>query len=197
MIAIPEDFVRTRVRISGAVGRQWIDGLPTLLENLCAQWSLVPDGVPMHGHLGLVVPVKRPDGHLCVLKVSWIDESNKHEVDALAAWQGNGAIRLLASEPAVGAMLLERLDSRRSLKDVELTEAVAVAGRLLRRLAVPAPKGLPLLRHVMPRLSDTLADRWERCGRPMPRRWVDEAAALAGQLGLSRRGPARQLRSAL
>jgi streptomycin 6-kinase len=89
----------------------------------------------------------------------------------------------LAAQPALGAMLLERLDSRRSLNDVDLEEAVAVAGCLLRRLAVTAPEGPPRLKDVAERLSETLPERWERYGRPMPRRRLDAARDLAIQLG--------------
>jgi streptomycin 6-kinase len=135
----------------------------------------------MHGYLGLVVPVRRADER-CVLKVSWQDESTEHEALALATWDGNGAVRLIASEPALGAMLLERLDSRRSLNDLDMAEAVAIAGRLLRRLAVPAPEGPPRMQGVAARLAETLPERWRQYGRPMPRRQLDAARGLAAEL---------------
>jgi streptomycin 6-kinase len=69
------------------------------------------------------------------------------------------------------------------LNDVDVAEAVAVAGRLLRRLAVPAPEGPPRLKEVAERLSETLPERWERYGRPIPPRRLDAARDLAVQLG--------------
>ncbi len=45
-------------------------------------------------------------------------------------------------------MLLERLDNRRSLSDMGIEEALGIAGRLLRRLAIPAPGGFRPLRSV-------------------------------------------------
>lgn len=184
MITIPKNLVEATVARAGDEGRQWIDNLPNLVGALCAQWSLVPDGAPMHGHLGLVIPVRRGD-QFCALKVSWPDESTAHEAIALATWNGNGSVRLLASQPALGAMLLERLDSRRSLDDVNLEEAVTVAGRLLRRLAVPPPGGIPDLKDVAEQLFGTLAARWECCGQLIPRRWLDAARDGAAQLGPS------------
>src|SRR5271165_7096002 len=144
MITIPQEFAEAAIIRDGEEGRLWIEQLPGLVQALCQQWGLVLDGAPMHGYLGLVVPVRRGDA-LCALKVSWIDESSRYEAIALALWNGNGAVRLLEAQPDAGAMLLERLDSRRSLTDVAIGEAVVVAGRLIRRLAVPAPEGLPRL----------------------------------------------------
>jgi streptomycin 6-kinase len=182
MIVVPEDFARGVVNEAGEAGRAWIDRLPMVIESLCAQWNLVVDGAPMHGYLGVVVPVKRGD-ESCALKVSWINESNAHEMLALSVWNGQGAVRLLESQPEIGAMLLERLDGRRSLEDVAIGEAVAIAGGLLRRLAVPAPNDLPRLTVMAEGLAETIPERWDRLNRPMPRRLVDTARDLAAQLG--------------
>jgi len=182
MIVVPSDFAAGIGVAGGDAGRTWLDRLPGLVESLCERWSLTVDGEPLHGALGLVVPVTR-DGEGYVLKVSWIDESTAHESLALAAWDGQGAVRLLGADPTNRAMLLERLDSRRSLSAVEIGEAVAIAGRLFRRLVVPAPAGLPRLSDVATRLAETLTARWEAVGRPMPRSLLDAARDLAVQLG--------------
>ncbi len=138
----------------------------------------------MHGYLGLVIPVRRVE-EPCVLKVSWTDEATAEEAMALAAWNGQGAVQLLASQPASGALLLERLDHQRSLNDVEIVEAVEVASHLLRRLSIPVQSGFRSLRFVTQDLCRTLPQRWEQYGRPMPRRWVEQACELAAQLGTS------------
>jgi streptomycin 6-kinase len=182
MIIIPQNFAAATVTREGEAGRKWIDELPHLVETLCAQWGLVVDGPVMHGYLGLVVPVQRGDAS-CVLKVSWIDESNQDEAAALAAWGGQGAVRLLEVQPSLGAMLLERLDYTRSLSRVQIEEAIAIAGGLLRRLAIPAPAGLRSLQTVAAELAQNLPQRWERVGRPLPRRLLDQACDLANQLG--------------
>jgi streptomycin 6-kinase len=188
MFSVPEHFAAFTVTRTGEAGRQWIERLPRLVEALCRQWNLVIDGsTPMHGGLSVVVPVHHGDV-ACVLKVGWVDESTAHEALALSAWKGNGAVRLFAAEPESGALLLERLDSGRSLNDVGVEEAVIVAGRLLRRLAIPAPERVPRLRDVAELFSQTLPERWERCGRPLPRRRLDQARGLAVELGPSAGG---------
>jgi streptomycin 6-kinase len=184
MITVPEGFAAATVAREGDAGRAWIDALPDMVAALCQRWGLAVDGPPMHGYLSLVIPARHGD-EPCVLKVAWGAEAIGHEAVALSAWGGQGAVRLLAVEPALGAMVLERLDSSRSLSDVGIEEAVGVAGRLLRRLAIPAPDGLPVLPAVAGELVRNLPERWERHGRPMPRRWLDQACDLASQLGVS------------
>lgn len=184
MIIVPRGFVAATVNREGEAGRAWIDALPTMVEELCQRWRLAVDGPVMHGYLGIVIPVRRAN-ELCALKVSWRDESNADEALALAAWDGRGAVRLLASEPAQAAMLLERLDHQHTLNDVEIAGAVEVASCLLRRLAIPACSGFRSLGAVARELSATLPERWERYGRPMPQRWMEQARELAMQVGVS------------
>jgi streptomycin 6-kinase len=184
MITVPQTFATATVIREGDAGRTWIHALPGLVEDLCQHWNLRIDGPVLHGYLGLVIPVRRVEER-CVLKVSWRDEATTEEEAALAAWNGQGAVRLLATQPALGAMLLERLDYRRSLNDVEIVEAVEIASRLLRRLAIPTPSGFRSLRLMAQDLCRTLPQRWEQYGRPMPQRWVEQACELARQLGTS------------
>lgn len=181
-LSIPSDFATATVAREGEAGRAWLRALPDLVADLCDRWTLAPDGRTMHGYLGLVIPVRRRD-EPCVLKVSWPDESTAAEPHALALWGGRGAARLLASDPMRTAMLLERLNSRLPLRDVELTEAIPIAGHLLRRLAIPVPSGFRLLTDEAQRLAHNLPELWERYGRTMPRRWLDAACEVATQLG--------------
>ncbi len=186
MITIPPDFIRSTIEREGSTGRAWINALPEIVAGLCADWGLEVDGLAMHGYLGLVVPVRRQN-ELCALKVSWIDDSSADEALALAAWNGRGAVRLLDIRPEQGALLLERLDATRSLETLAIDQALMIAGRLLRRLAIPAPENLRSLRDVAAELARTLPERWEQYGRPMPRRTLDLACEIAGQYQTSTR----------
>jgi streptomycin 6-kinase len=184
MIAVPEDFASAAATRGGEAGRKWVATLPGLVEALCEQWDLIVDGPVLHGYLGLVIPVIRA-GEACALKVTWIDVSTADEAAALLAWDGRGAVRLLEMQPSLGAILLERLDHTRTLAAVDIEEAVGIAGRLLRRLAIPAPHGFRPLRAVAGELSQALPERWQRYGRPMSRRLLERACDLAVQLGPS------------
>lgn len=81
------------------------------------------------------------------------------------------------------ALLLERLNHARRLDRLPTGEAFLIAGRLLRRLAIPAPAEVPRLADVTTELAAALSERWERAGRSMDRRLVDGACSLARELG--------------
>jgi streptomycin 6-kinase len=183
MIVVPEEFAERTIAREGAAGRAWIAALPGRVAALVAQWGLTVDGPVMHGGISLVVPVRRGD-EPCVLKIAWVDIET--EVIALRAWDGRGAVRLLDVAPVEHALLLERLDYRRTLNDVDLAEAIGIAGRLLRRLAIPAPPGLHLLSARASDIARDLPGLWERTGRPLPRPVLDEVCALAGRLAATR-----------
>jgi streptomycin 6-kinase len=184
MISIPQAFATATITRAGDVGREWIDALPGMIEELCRRWNVTVDGPVMHGYLGLVIPVRRAEERY-VLKVSWIDESSADEALALSVWNGEGTVRLYASQPIPGAMLLEQLDYLHSLNDVEIAEAVKVAGHLLRRLAIPAPSGFRSLKAVSQDLCRSLPQRWKQYGRPLPQRWMEQACELSVQFGAS------------
>ena len=184
MITVPTAFAAAAITRNGLAGRQWVAKLPAVVEALCTQWQVCIDGDVMHGYLSLAIPVRR-SGEVCVLKIAWQDASTRDEAAALAAWGGRGAVRLLAVEPSVGAMLLERLDATRSLADVAIAEAVVTAGRLLRQLAIPAPMGFRTLASVAEELDQHLPTRWAQAGRPMSQRLLDQACELARQMDAS------------
>lgn len=183
MIVVPARFAAWRSQLGGAAGRRWISELPGLVEQLCAEWSLtVEDPAPRHGGLGLVVMVRRA-GVPLALKVSWQETSTHDQEVALAAWDGRGAVQLVEAAPDRGALLLERLDPGRTLHDLELWTAAELAGRLIRRLSVPAPPGLRTLSTVAAEMALHLARRQQALGDPVPRAWLDAARGLAQELG--------------
>ena len=182
MISLPEDFARATIAREGEEGRRWIAGLAAVVDDLCRDWNLSVDGSVMHGYLGLVVPVRRAD-EPCMLKVSWIDEATASEPAALTAWAGRGAVRLLDADPLVGAMLLERLDQTRTLNTVAIDKAVTIAGRLLRRLAIPAPAAIRSMQAAADEMAHNIPARWERYGRPVARSLLEQACGLLPDLG--------------
>ncbi len=155
----------------------WVERLPAVLEGLLAEWELDVDGLPMHGFVALVVPVRTAGGQPAVLKVSFPDEEGEHEHLALQHWGGRGAVKLLRADPHRRAMLLDRLGAERldAMDDVEACEVVAGLYPLLH---VPA---LPQLRTLT-----SYVERWivQLSGMPrhggLPRRLVEQATSLAG-----------------
>jgi streptomycin 6-kinase len=130
-----------------AQANSFLDGLPDLVDSLLRRWDLVPDPTfsPRSGANALVFGVTRATDPL-VLKVSIDPGQVACEETLLRWWDGAGAVRLVDASAAEGALLLERLEPSRSLAAVPLPEAAEIAGKVLRRLAVPPPDGLSLVR---------------------------------------------------
>lgn len=180
-IAIPRAFASGVISERGEAGLQWLEKLPAKIEQYCALWNLVIDGKPLHGYLGLVVPVSR-DKELCVLKITWVDDETRHEALALRLWAGEGAVKLLDSVTEEGVLLLERLDFTKSLAREDIDEAITIAGHLMRRLAIPAPEGLPSQRDYAQRQSKTMHYKWQKLGCPFSENTVNSAIEAAKQL---------------
>jgi streptomycin 6-kinase len=108
------------------------------------------DGPVSSGAVALIIPVVRVDGSEAVLKLQPVDDETGGEPDALMAWAGRGAVRLLERDPVSGAMLLERLDAARDLDTLEddLAAAQIIAELLVQLNSVRAPAGMRRLRDV-------------------------------------------------
>jgi streptomycin 6-kinase len=185
MIDIPQAFVADLTRITGDAGRQWIAGLPALVAELCSRWQVSLTHEPvMHGALGVVFPAVH-GGRPCVLKVCWQDETTVDEARALRAWDGNGTALLYESSPSEGAMLLERLDSGRRLRHVDLLPAAEIAGGLIRQLAIPAPEGFRRSGSIAATIAENVHARNQALGAPIPAAWADRIAALGRELATS------------
>ncbi|MGW5640983.1 aminoglycoside phosphotransferase family protein [Streptomyces sp. NPDC003832] len=187
MIAIPEEFARSTVAREGETGAAWLAGLPLLVHELLERWGCVPDGEVMHGGVGLIVPVLRRAQERAVLKVSFPHPGNVHEPDAFVAWGGRGAVLLHERDDERFAMLLERVSSSTLAEVEDGDELVTVAGRLNRRLAVPAPPGLPRLCERADAWESELARDAAELPHTLPRQVLDTAEATVRELG--RGGP--------
>jgi streptomycin 6-kinase len=183
VIEIPGAFAQSTLEREGERGAAWLAELPQIADQLLMRWDCVPDGPVMHGGVGVIVPVRTKTSELAVLKVSFPHPGNVHEPDAFAAWNGRSAVRLHDRDDEHFAMLLERAQPS-TLADLQSgDEAAQIAGIVSRRLAVPAPAGLP-------RLCDR-AREWERDLRadatelthPLSPLAVGTAVATARELG--------------
>ncbi|MEU9090554.1 aminoglycoside phosphotransferase family protein [Streptomyces sp. NPDC048428] len=183
MVEIPEAFARGTVGREGAPGAAWIAGLPAVVDELCGRWECVPDGEVMYGGVGLVVPVRRRGAADAVLKVSFPHPGNVHEPDAFAAWDGRGAVRLYERDGERFAMLLERVGTSHLGEVEDDDEVVRVAGLISRRLAVPAPPGLPRLREQAGAWEEQVRKDAVELRHSLSRHVLDAAVATARELG--------------
>ena len=127
------------------------------------------------------MPVRR-SGTSAVLKVSFPHPGNVHEPDAFVTWAGRGAVLLYERDDERFAMLLELAGA--TLLDVaDGDEAAAIAGRLSRRLAVPAPSDLPRLREEAGLWEEQLCKDSGQLPHPLSGSAVGAALAAVRELG--------------
>ncbi|MFF3906365.1 aminoglycoside phosphotransferase family protein [Streptomyces sp. NPDC001848] len=183
MIEVPEAFARTTVEREGEPGAAWLAELPEIVDELLRRWGCGLDGEVMHGGVGIIVPVRREDGATAVVKVSFPHPGNVHEPDAFVAWGGRGAVQLHERYDERLAMLLERVHTSTLAEVDDNDEVVTVAGRISRRLAVPAPPGLPRLREQADAWEEQLRKDAAELDHDVPRHVVDAAVETARDLG--------------
>ena len=176
-VTIPEQFLRFGAR--GEDWAAWMDGLPRLIRDLVRAWDLTVDGTTVYGQCALVVPVRTPDGIPSMLKVGFPHWEAEHEPLALRRWDGAGAVRLLRADPHRYALLLERAYPR-DLTTVDVIEAGEIIAASYRRLHIPAGPQFRTLSGQVSRWSEELLAL--PASAPVPRRYVEQAAALGREL---------------
>ena len=139
------------------------------------RWSLTVGEPYEQGAAGYTTRVFLADGAPAVLKIVHPHRESEHEADALRAWDGDGAIRLLARDG--GALLLERCEPGTPLAAAGQETALDVLIELLPRLWIEA--GEPF---------HTLADEAAWWFPQLPRTKLGDAAreaieSLAGTQG--------------
>ncbi|QGV79902.1 aminoglycoside phosphotransferase family protein [Streptomyces ficellus] len=189
VIEVPAELARIQSEINGAEGREFVTALPGRAERFLEEWELRRTGPAMHGWSALVLPVVAHDGTPAALKLQLLDEESEGEAPALRAWNGDGAVRLLADDPATGTLLLERLDENRHLSAVaDAREATRILAELMARLvSVPAPAGLRRLGDVAARMLEDVDGAVRALEREEDRRLLRDCAAavreVAGEPG--------------
>ena len=115
-----------------------------------------------------------------VLKIQWPHHESEHEAAALALWNGDGAIRLLAHDRERHALLLERCRPGTKLHEAGAEVAMQALVGLLPRLWRPAAKPFRSLAEEVEWW--TIREEWERRGRPFEEKLLDAALAAFEEL---------------
>ncbi|MFJ6165559.1 aminoglycoside phosphotransferase family protein [Micromonospora orduensis] len=173
-------------RVRGApAGRDWLAVLPSWLAECTERWSLRLGPPFAQAYASLALPAELPDGTEAVLKLQYPDDDSRYEADALALWDGDGAIRLLARDRERRALLVERCRPGTALHELPMDRALDAVTGLLPRLWRPA--GAPFTRLAEETVGwiDRMPRTWERAGRPYERRLLDAALDLLTGLASS------------
>ncbi|MBX9422618.1 MULTISPECIES: aminoglycoside phosphotransferase family protein [Streptomyces] len=175
----PQRLTRTLGETYGdAAAAAWLETLPALAGQVLDRASLDAERVMAPGgRSSLVVLVRRSDGSPAALKIAPPFARPDRERDALAHWNGWGAVQLL-DEAGEGGLVLERLHPEVSLRSLPEAKALLEAAGTVRKLWVEPPAGHGF---------ETVAERTARQAEAMGSHLDDEAtgeltaAALAAR----------------
>lgn len=184
MEPLPETFIAQIGTTFGAAGRAWLARLPALLAACAARWGLTLGPHFPNLSFNYVAPGTLRDGTPIVLKLGTPRPDIQAEIDALTLYDGDGAVRLLASDMAWGALLLERLSPGTMLATLPDDEAATlIAARTMRQIRrpVPATHPFPTTADWFIGLRELRAEFGGGTG-PFPARAVEEAETLAAEL---------------
>lgn len=135
MSQLPTEFIERIKSTFGKAGANWLDILPTLINDYTQQWSLQlqPHFEPLS--YNFVAPVIRDDGSQAVLKLGVPNHEMRSEIAALRVYAGHGAVHLLKADPDAGAFLIERLIPGIPLVELEDDEkATEIAAQVMQQL---------------------------------------------------------------
>jgi streptomycin 6-kinase len=156
-------------------GREWLSRLPAHVNACVDRWSLRLEPPYTQSSVSIVFPVVVADGSPAVLKIQFPHRECAHEAEALRQWNGQGAVRLLACEPADHALLIEKCEPGHPLSGIESGQALEVLMDLLPRLWIHADKPFLSLHDEATGWAEQLPSSWEYAGRPFERELLDAA----------------------
>ncbi|GAB3438967.1 aminoglycoside phosphotransferase family protein [Streptomonospora sediminis] len=162
---LPKGVARSVKALAG--GSEWLDALPGILEDFRDGWELELGSPFEGGSCSWAGPVRTADGAPAVLKVSFPHREASGEAEALRAWDGLGAVRLLRSTGDGFGLLLEPCDPGEKLRDAAgepedlLTAGLSVLARLW-NTEPAAEVRLERLETVAADWAGLVAERWPR-----------------------------------
>lgn len=184
MSALPGNFTAQIGTTFGDAGRDWLTQLPALLADCTKRWGLTLAPHFTNLSFNYVAPATLGNGTPVVLKLGVPGYELWSEIDALKLYAGDGAVRLLDSDEALGALLLERLlpgTMLATLSDDE--EATVIAARTMRQIWCPIPAEHRF--QTVAAWFSQLPELREAFGGdigPFPAKLVEEAETLAAEL---------------
>jgi streptomycin 6-kinase len=167
---------------TGLTHDAWLELVPELVTCWCEEWALTPGLAYPPGAAGHAVRVDRSDGTPAVLKLIYPHRESEHEADALALWDGDGAVRLLERSEDGYTVLLERCEPGTVLADEGQEVALDVLIALLPRLWKPAGEPFHTLASEAAWWATYLEEQWDRIRPPYPRALLEAALVACDEL---------------
>ena len=176
----PSNVLRRKANAAGAT--EWLDNVPTLVDELSIEWGFTVDHGFADGTEAFVAAVTMEDGSEAVLKllIPRADAFENHEITVLQLANGDGCAALLRADPERRALLLERLGP--SVHDLGLPLAQRHEILCATALAFwrPAPdSGLRSGAVKGQWLIDSITALWVELGRPCSEAAIELAVECA------------------
>ena len=170
-----EVAVRARV---GADADAWLAGLPDLISAMRARWDLLITGPAREvDAFGMSIPATRADVPV-MLRMAYPDGWFADETTALTAWNGEGAVRLLETDPQGAHLRATPTPGTPLSTERNPMRALRLVCEALRSLWIPAPDGLQPLAAEVRAWNTEMPARYESAHRPFERQLLLDAQQL-------------------
>ncbi len=138
---LPDDFIQTIQNGWGDIGKQFLESLPRVTEEMSVRWGLSDVRPVSNLSFNFVAFAKRADEDV-VLKLGVRNPELDSEMAALKFFNGDGACALLEHDEERGALLLERLKPGIMLSElVDDDERTHIAADVMQKTWRPLKSG--------------------------------------------------------
>lgn len=141
---VPDELVTHTLAICGNRGSAWLEDLPQHIADLEHKWSIqVLEPFPAI-EFNFVAPAIKMNGEQVVIKIAppFDNGEARGEAKYLRTLNGDGAVRLLAEDRVLEAILLERAVPGKNLAEIftdDESSCLAHAIEVLKRIIRPTP----------------------------------------------------------
>ena len=154
----PAEFVDKVQRMFGDRGRAWLPTLPDIITRCREKWGLAEGAPAPFMSMNWIEFTTAAAGDPVALKIGVPHDDLFTEMEALRAFEGNGAVHLVDADRELAAILMDRIIPGTMLwKLGDDEEQTRLAGAVMCELSVMVPA-----RHRMPRLADQVAKAFAR-----------------------------------
>ncbi len=173
-----DTFAHTITSVFGTRGKQWLNELPTIIDQCAQMWQLTdlkPVDALTYNYVLSGNMLNKP----IVLKIRCDHQALEKEVAMLHAYANYGAVKVIAHNYDLGVVLLERIIPGNPLSSLFPHDdriATAIAAQLVQRIhqaPVAATANLPTLEQLLPTF-----DKEPDGLKP----WIDRARILRSRL---------------
>jgi streptomycin 6-kinase len=177
-VRLPASLARTAADEPAVLA--WTGGLPSIVCDVAALWSLAIDApFDPGGTASWVAPARTATGADVVVKIAWRHYEADHEADGLREWNGRGVVQLLdfhRHDELTDVLLLEACDPGTSATMRPETEQDEIVAAVLRAMWIAPAPDAPF------RPLSSMCDAWV-AGTD-----VEQATTLVGDPGIVRAG---------